>query len=190
LTNIRLKAYYFILLFYYIIFYLINFSGILYTWNEKCWVGPDHIKPPEIIITKLNRKLKIYLLREDQKIADTSVLAQRTKIARENSDYARAERIARRILQLEPNHQFGIAILCATLRGMGMPQRALDETDLYKFTKNPALLTSRAAAFCDLGNWEKAKKTIAMALAIAKGDQAFSVVNRIKKARPDLYESL
>ena len=56
---------------------------------------------------------------------------------------------------------------------------------------NPALLTTRAAALCDLRRWEEAKTTIGRALAILRGEshkaEAFAVVRRIKANRPDLY---
>ena len=51
----------------------------------------------------------------------------------------------------------------------------------------PVLLTSRAAALCDLGIWEEAKKTVGRSLAISKSAEAYNVVNRIKAAKPDLY---
>jgi hypothetical protein len=44
-----------------------------------------------------------------------------------------------------------------------------------------------AAALCDLQRWEEAKKEIGRALAIGESEEAFSVVRRIKAARPDLY---
>jgi hypothetical protein len=55
-------------------------------------------------------------------------------------------------------------------------------------TDNGPLLTSRAAAFCDLGRWEEARRSVGRALAISGGsEEAFMVVKRIKQHRPDLY---
>ena len=49
------------------------------------------------------------------------------------------------------------------------------------------LLTTRAAAYCDLKLWEQAKKIIGKALAIEESEEAFMVVKRIKAARPEIY---
>ena len=43
-------------------------------------------------------------------------------------------------------------------------------------------------ALCDLGRWEEAKRTVGHSLRIQESDEAFSVVRRIKAARPDLYD--
>ncbi|MCB0226529.1 MAG: hypothetical protein KDI02_22745, partial [Anaerolineae bacterium] len=60
--------------------------------------------------------------------------------------------------------------------------------EAFRDTNYSPLLTSRAAALCDLKRWEEAKKTIGRCLVISKNETAFSVVNRIKAERPDLYE--
>jgi hypothetical protein len=78
-------------------------------------------------------------------------------------------------------------MLCAVLRDKGLPQQALDETQAIRRTDYPPLLTSRAAALCDLERWEEAVKELRPVLAMGGSEEAFSVVHRIKKARPDLY---
>jgi len=61
-------------------------------------------------------------------------------------------------------------------------------TEGLKHLSSPVLLTTRAAALCDLERWEEAKRAVGAALAMGKGDpEAFNVVSRIKSNRLDLY---
>lgn len=165
----------------------VELDGKKYIWDESGWVDENYITPPQIIIRRLNQELAGKLEQEDRGITDVYVLAERARQARENKQYDRAELLARKILEIDPENHSGLAVLSASLREKGFPRRALAETDRYQTTSNPALLTSRAAAYCDLEMWEEAKRTIGQALAIQKSDEALLVVQRIKKARPDLY---
>lgn len=82
-----------------------------------------------------------------------------------------------------------MTILSSVLRKIGNPQNALDETkDFIKTVKSAALFTTRAAVYCDLKQWENAKKEISLSLAIEASAEAFAVVSRIKANRPGLYE--
>ena len=168
---------------------IVELDGKKYIWNGKQWLDEHFLIPPETVIQKLNIKSSSYFAEEDELIKDVYALISRAKKARSNKQHIRAEKLAQKILEIDPNNHSGLAILCASLRERGMPERALSETERYAFTENPALLTSRAAAYCDLGRWEEAKITIGRALAIKASSEAFSVVRRIKSACPDLYKS-
>ena len=166
----------------------VELEGKSYIWNGSAWhKATNFLSPPGMIIPKLNNLLSDVLEEEDRSIADIHLLIKRAVNARNWRQYSRSEKLARRIIELEPSNQPALAILCATLRARGYPQKALDETDDYKNVQNPPLLTSRAAALCDLGRWEEAKKTVGRSLAIRESEEAYSVVNRIKATRPDLY---
>lgn len=166
----------------------IELDGKSYTWNGSAWYeATTFLSPPSAIIAKLNNRLPDALEEEDENVADVHLLIKRAVNARDWLQYSRSEKLARRILQLEPSNQPALAILCAALRARGFPQKALTETDDYKNLPYPVLLTSRAAALCDLGRWEEAKKTVGRSLAINKSEEAYSVVNRIKSEKPDLY---
>jgi tetratricopeptide (TPR) repeat protein len=112
----------------------------------------------------------------------------RGQTARVAKQYDRAEEIVRRILNKDPSNLAALSVLCAILREKGEPLKAIEETEPFRKSSHTALLTSRAAAFCDLERWEEAKKEIGRALAIKSSEEAFLVVKRIKKVRPDLYE--
>lgn len=166
----------------------VELEGKSYMWNGSAWYeATTFLSPPGMIIPKLNNRLSDALEEEDRNIADVHLLIKRAANARDWLQYSRSEKLARRILELEPSNQPALAILCATLRARGFAQKALAETDDYKSLPYPALLTSRAAALCDLGRWEEAKKTVGRSLAISKSAEAYNVVNRIKAEKPDLY---
>jgi tetratricopeptide (TPR) repeat protein len=162
-------------------------DGATYIWTGSSWFDSHYIKPPITIIQRLNAQLESQLADDDSKITDIYDLTHRAKIAREAKQYARAESLARRVLRLNPKSHAAAAVLCASLRACGRASQALEETDRFKHTENVPLLTSRAAALCDIGRWEEAKHTLGKALALGGGEEAFLVVKRIKRARPDLY---
>lgn len=164
-------------------------DGVTYIWTGSSWFDSHYIKPPVILIQRLNTLLEAQLANDDLNISDIYDLTHRAKIAREAKQYARAESLARRVLQLHPESHAAAAVLCASLRARGLAFQALEETDRFKHTNNVPLLTSRAAALCDVHHWEEAKQTVGRALAIGGGEEAFLVVKRIRRARPDLYQS-
>jgi tetratricopeptide (TPR) repeat protein len=128
---------------------------------------------------------------EDDNISDYDQLLKRAQEARDSLQYRRAQKLARRVIFIFPNHLGALSILCSCLRSSGHAQQAIDETEGFDSANFPPLLTSRASAFCDLERWEEARKLINRAYAIGKGNEssiiASGVINRIKNARPDLY---
>jgi hypothetical protein len=99
-------------------------------------------------------------------------------------------------LQLSPGNLYAVAVLCSCLRHQGKPEEALKESAPYKTEGYPPLITTRAAAFCDLKRWEEAKTEIGKVLSYQKKNNAwrhsepFQVINRIKSARPDLFRGI
>jgi predicted Zn-dependent protease len=160
----------------------------VYTWDGNRWYDKSYLSPPANIISKLNALIKENLNEEDALISDQKELLTRAQTARAAKQYDRAEQIVRRLLNNDPFNLAVLSILCAVLRERGKPLKAIEETEPFRKSSNTALLTSRAAAFCDLERWEEAKKEIGRALAIKRSEEAFLVVKRIKKVRPDLYE--
>lgn len=162
-------------------------NGEKYIWTGSAWLDSRYIKPPATIVKQLNELLASRLADEDNHIQDVYELTHRARIAREAEQFIRAEALARRILTLEPDHHAAAAVLCACLRARGLAREAISQTDRFARTNNTALLTSRAAAFCDLKQWRDAKETIGHALAIQASEEAYMVVKRIKAARPEWY---
>ena len=168
---------------------IIELNGTSYTWTGQDWIeSKTFIRPPEIIIRELNRALSGTLADTDNNVKDVDEILQRASNARDLNQYDRAEQLARRALQLSPDNPGALAVLCSVLRARGRAREALRETDPYRHLSYPPLLTSRAAALCDIGEWTKAKKTIGRVLAMGGNDEAFSVMRRIKRERPELYD--
>lgn len=164
-------------------------DGVTYIWTGNSWFDSHYIKPPVIVIQRLNALLESQLAADDANVTDIYDLTHRAKMAREAKQYARAESLARRVLQLNPKNHAAAAVLCASLRARGLASQALEETDRFKHTDNAPLLTSRAAALCDIQRWEEAKRTLGQALALGGGEEALLVAERIKRARPHLYRN-
>lgn len=164
-------------------------EGKTYIWSGSEWCeGGSYLIPPDVVIRKLNALLTRQLELADSQSIDVQSLLDGARLAREAFQYERAERLARRCLQVSPGHVGALAILSSTLRVRGQPQRALQETSPFRGARYAPLLTSRAAAYCDLKQWEDAKRELGRALAVqTASEEAFSVVRRIKAARPDLY---
>jgi tetratricopeptide (TPR) repeat protein len=167
----------------------VTLDGVRYTWDGNSWFETkSFLRPPTGIVSKLNALVRDSLASDDATITDANLLMDRARQARESQQFERAVALLRRVLVIRPDSESALAILCSVLRAQGVPDRALAETDLFGHSNYPPLITSRAAAMCDLGRWEQAKKLIGRVLAMP-GDhgEAFSVVHRIKVARPDLY---
>lgn len=164
-------------------------GGKKYIWTGTLWYeSTTYLKPPLAIIRRLNKRLSQELAHVDAKISNTYLLLQRARKAREAKQHHRAEKLARQCLALEPDNPAALAVLCASLRAKGTPEKALKETQAYSHLSHLPLLTSRAAALCDLRRWEEAKRTIGRVLAMGSNEEGSLVVRRIKAARPDLYD--
>jgi len=171
--------------------YVVELEGKSYTWDGSAWYELEtFLRPPDAVVSKLNRQLQGRLVQSDEAVTDFRELLSRAKIARDAKQLKRSERLLRRALKLKPGHEGALAILCSLLRDQGARERALAETHAFRGLSYPPLLTSRAAAYCDLGQWEEAKREIARVLAMPGKDkgEAFSIVHRIKAALPDLYD--
>jgi len=167
----------------------IPYQGKDYIWTGAEWYEAGaHLTPPAGIIHDLNALI------EDDQSAEDSLLNRVPQLlaaacqARDAGQYRRAEELLRRAQFMEPGNLAVLAVLSSVYRASGHPAQAVAATDAYRDANDPVLLTTRAAALCDLGRWEEAKRTVGHSLAIESSDEAFSVVHRIKAARPDLYD--
>ena len=80
-----------------------------------------------------------------------------------------------------------LAIITSSYRAIGKPQDAIDFWQKYQTNlivcENESLYTSLAAAYCDLGKYETARKTANKAYAIGGNSPELSLVyERIKSA--------
>ena len=166
----------------------ISLDNIMYEWNGTSWYEANTFKvPPQVIQNNLNARLYPILEQEDDQITNLHELLERAEQAKEDKQYHRSEKLVRRALASSPNHLGARAILSSCLRATGRAQQALDETEFFKYESYPPLLSSRAAALCDLERWEEAKRVIGRVLAMEGSPEAFLIVQRVKNAKPNLY---
>lgn len=159
-----------------------------YTWNGKRWYETkSFVTPCKDTIRRLNDELRPSLAEADALEDDPYRLVEMASQAREALQFDRAEELCNRACNLQPGNPVPYTVLSSVLRKRGDPQHAVEVTEPYKYCDSPALLTTRAAALCDLGRWDEAKKTVGRSLAMGASDEAFSVVARIKKDCPRLY---
>ena len=174
----------------------IRYDNRTYAWTGKRWVDIETFtSPPAIIVDQLDAILLPILFEEDDTISDVQKLIDRAKDAKTQAQYSRAEGLARKALQLSPDHPGALAVLCSCLRLLNRPEEALKASELHKMVEYPPVILTRAAALCDLGRWEDAMIEVRKVLAISKKHsswgysniQADRIINRIKAIRPDLF---
>ena len=162
----------------------ISLEGRTYSWTGKRWVDIDIFTSPSAITTnKLNAILLSKLKKEDEKVSDVQKLLDRARDAKEQTQYGRAEGLARKALHLSPGHLYAVAVLCSCLRHQGKPEEASKESTPYKNEAYPPLIVTRAAALCDVQSWEEAKLEIGKVMSMQKKNVAwqhsepFQVIN-------------
>ncbi len=166
----------------------IHFEGKDYIWTGSDWYeATTCLTPPASLIRALNAEIALALQQQDHSITEVPELISTACAARDAGQHSRAELLIRRALAKEPGNLAARVVLSSTLRARGYPEQALAETNALRSANHPALHTTRAAALCDLGQWEEAKREIGRALAISSDEESFSVVRRIKAAAPELY---
>jgi predicted Zn-dependent protease len=163
-------------------------DGKVYVWTGSRWYGKrDFVTPPAVTINRLNRLVGDA---QDAKVVDPDEMVKRAQYAREHGQVPRALRLLRRAAAVRPGHVGTAAVLCSTLRQAGQPAEALKVAERHGASPYQPLLTSRAAALCDLGRWEEAHRLIRRVIATTKGkpaEEALSVRIRIRSNAPQLF---
>jgi tetratricopeptide (TPR) repeat protein len=166
-----------------------------YVWTGARWYGAtDYLTPPVKIVRQLNALIAGQLMVEDDAVANPDELLDRAKRAQEaGGQLDRALRLARRACGARPGHVGSAAVLCSILRETHRPEEALAVAERFRGSGYPPILTSRAAALCDLGRWEEAIRQIRQVLAIGmrtgtSSGEALAVYSRIKAGAPGLLK--
>ncbi|MBX3167759.1 MAG: hypothetical protein KF760_10125 [Candidatus Eremiobacteraeota bacterium] len=158
------------------------YQNRIYHWNGKVWLDRDFLQVPE----KLAGELSAHYLDELLDPGRPDWMETIVHLRRAGEDLANratlrlVARACRARLAVRPDESPTVALLSSALRHLGQPARAEEVTRAYL---DPAVLTSRAAALCDLGLWEEAKKTVALALRHGGGKHALQVRGRIHARR-------
>lgn len=170
---------------------VVQFDGRTYTWGGKGWYGPDFARPPKSIEDKLNVLAASRMAEKDDTLVDAEELLGTAKAAHLAGQRVRALDLAKRAFVLKP--EAGVAsTLCGFLRESNKAVEALEIANRFAGSSYPPILTTRAAALCDAGQWEEALKQIRQVLAICKSKgkpagEALAVYARIKSDAPHLF---
>lgn len=151
-------------------------DGSTYEWNGSAWVD---------VATHLRAAAGAELRAIEAAIAGFDALLSAAMNAKAAGDFPRADRLLARALAIRPAHEGALCVLCSLRRLQQDPERGLEETAAVGATSRYApLLTSRAAALCDLGRWEEAGRQIEVVLAMGNvSDEALAVVKRIQSEK-------
>lgn len=167
--------------------YLLN--GEEYTYRNGTWFDSRYTIAPLAIASKLNQLLinntdfEAMSVEELLKIIDGSRKSDNIQLAAQVLEVAIRKASVDEIRNLLPR-------LTSNYRKLGRPQAAIDISKAYtdeykKKVWSPALFTSVAAAYCDIEDYEMARKYANLARRIS-GEEAsvelISVYKRIKEA--------
>jgi hypothetical protein len=172
----------------------VTYQSRSYTWDGDRWYGTnDFQSPPQAIVPHLDDLIVDHLDADDE-VSDIDELLDRAKRAQSGGQFRRAMSLAERAHTSKPGRIGAATVLCSVLRSAGRPEQALAIADRFRSSGYPPILTSRAAALCDLSRWEEALKQVRQVLAIGMRTQgrgsgeALSVHGRIKANAPDLFD--
>jgi tetratricopeptide (TPR) repeat protein len=131
---------------------------------------------------------------DDAAITDLQEVLDRAKRARDAKLLPRARRLAERVLASKPHHLGAAAVLSSILRDELRPEEAIAIADRFPSSRYAPLLTSRAAALCDLGRWAEALHDIRAAFRSDRAErrqpseEALHVHARIRAGAPELFQ--
>lgn len=149
-------------------------DGKPYHWNGQAWLDSDYLRVPERLAHELTDRFLDELLRPDQDdwMEKAVNLRRRGTDLQNRATLRLVARACRNRLAMNPDELPTIAILSSALRHLGQSNQAEEVTRSYL---DGAILTSRAAALCDLGRWHEAEETVKLALRHGGGRHALQV---------------
>ena len=164
-------------------------DGETYYYKNGKWLDENKCRAPLAVVSRLNALLikkedfEQYSMQELLEIIDKARSSDNVQLASQALEAALRIASVSEIKQLLPR-------LTSNYRRIGKPQSAIDVfktyTDEYqKSVWSSALFTSVAAAYCDICDYETAKKCADRAMSISAGESSpelISVYKRIKEA--------
>ena len=170
---------------------IVEYQGKRYVWAGVSWYGEkDFLNPPISIVHKLNALIEDSLNMDDESITDPRELCRLASELRDSGgQLKRALRLAHKANEMMSNDAGVASVLSSVLRAANRPSEAIAVTEKFAHEGCCSLLTSRAAALCDLGQWSEALKRVKRVFAITKGCsdvEALNVWCRIKANAPQL----
>lgn len=164
----------------------IKVRGYSYLWNGSTWTDDRFLRPPTNVSHQLMSRLVQRLRRGRVEKSDLDLVLGAANACAEEGSLDDARRLAERALKVDPKH-FGAAVaLASVLRKLRLPRQAIKVTDSFARRRNAELLTVRAAAFCDVSEWDEGHKLVRRAIAIDKTEvspETLNVMARVMSAR-------
>jgi hypothetical protein len=176
-----------------------HFKGQTYARSEAGWQldgAPFTFAP---IVGRLETQLLDRLAREDPEVEDPSELVRRAWFGHALGHYDRVVDLTLRAMRAvvrPPDVRSGgdvvppewrqealasAAMLCSAQRKLDDSQRGLDDTELFASAQYPPLMTSRAAAMCDVGRWDDASVLARRTRDIEASDEVINLLDRIDR---------
>lgn len=157
---------------------------------------PFTFKP---IVGRLEGQLYQRLSREDRELDDPADLVPRAWLGQALQHYDRVVDLTTRALRavVRPptaSSRGGVippewrrealaaaAMLCAARRQLRESEAALDDTEIFRDEEYPPLMTSRAAAMCDVGSWDEAQVLAVRAQSLDGSVEVVRLLSRIER---------
>jgi tetratricopeptide (TPR) repeat protein len=141
--------------------------GTEYRWTPQAgFTTPSGMSAPTALRPLLEALLEPVLAAEDDSITDKAVLTERAGQARRQKQYARAEKLARRALQIDSKYAAAGAVFAGVMRDRNRPEAALSICDKFVRDQCADLEIERAGACCELHRWAEALKAAQSAQAL------------------------
>lgn len=162
-------------------------DGEKYYYKDGKWLTSSYIEVPLAIVNELNN-----LLINTEEFTDKSMheLLEIIDSSRCADNIYLAAKVIKAALEIAsiPGIRKLLPRLTSNYRRLGMPQKAIDIAKFYtdeygKKVYSSALFTSVAAAFCDIGNYDKAKKFADLAKGYSAGDSSIELISVYKRIK-------
>ena len=172
----------------------LEFEGQIYFLRKEHWTDYRGIVVPQYLQRELS---SLYAKTLDLTALSVSQIIEYADNFKENQAYVLAIHYYEYAVNICEKDQISYVLprITSCYRKIGKPQKVIDilSYSSNKFGKSVVscmLLTSAAAAYCDMGDHENALKCCNRAYASgAKGNEELSLVyKRIKKEKPELFQ--
>lgn len=163
----------------------VEFNGKRYTLTRSGWIDNHSYVQVDIHLSRQLDRVAAALY-GPAALYDIDDLLNQAKNAQAEDQLVRAEQLVRQALRVNRQHLGAHAMLCSVLRERGLPEQALRETAAMGTSSYPPLRTSRAAAYCDLGEWTQAMQELRPVLAAGGSPQATLILQRIRAEQSTL----
>ena len=164
----------------------ISVEGNTYIWNGETWTDERFLRPPSRVRHQLMRQLIGQLRRAPVARLDVDLVLAAASVSIDEGHPDDARGLAQLMLESNPRHVEAARVLATALRRLRQPRLAIDVTTPFARRRNAEILTVRAAAYCDISQWDEADKLIRRALTIedaASSPETVKVLARVILAR-------